>query len=98
MLKILRRLRYLLHLNTRLFTTLNASLWRPWPVKDAGGVVTLVNENGRATFTLAERDHLATYSRTVSGVIATRGLDGLSEGCLLKLDDENISVDFVTPN
>ncbi len=85
-------------LNTSLYTTLNAFLWRPWPVQDPGRVVTLIDENGRATFTLAERDHFATYGRTVSGVIATRCLDGLSEGCLLKLADENISVDFVTPN
>src|SRR6185436_4220860 len=85
-------------LNTSLFTTLNAFLWQPWPVKDAGRVVTLIDENGRATFTLAERDHFAAYGRTVSGVIATRCLDGLSEGCRLKLEDENVSVDFVTPN
>ena len=85
-------------LNTSLFTTLNAFLWRPWPVKEPARVVTLIDENGRASFTLAERDHFATYSRTLSGVIATRCLDGLSEGCRLKLDDEGVSVDFVTPN
>jgi hypothetical protein len=85
-------------LNTSLFTTLNAFLWRPWPVKDPQRIVTLIDQNGRATFSLAERDYFAHYSHTVSGFIATRCLDGLSEGCLLKLDDADVRVDFVTPN
>src|SRR5262245_55413511 len=85
-------------LNTSLFTTLNAFLWRPWPVKDPDRIVTLVDQDGRATFSLAEREHFARYSKTLSGLIATRCLDGLSEGCLLTLDDRAVSVDFVTPN
>ena len=85
-------------LNTSLFTTLNAFLWRPWPVQDPDRVVTLVDQNGRATFSLAEREHFARYSKTLSGLVATRCLDGLSEGCLLKLDDADVRVDFVTPN
>ena len=85
-------------LNTSLFTTFSAFMWRPWPVKDPDRIVTLVDQNTRATFSLAERDHFARYSRTLSGFIATRCLDGLSEGCTLKLDDGDVSVDFVTPN
>lgn len=85
-------------LNTSLFTTINAFLWRPWPVRDVGRVVTLIDQNGRASFTLAERDYFARNSKTLSALIATRCLDGLSEGCMLKLDDEDIRVDFVTPN
>jgi predicted permease len=85
-------------LNTSLFTTFSAFMWRSWPVKDPDRMVTLVDQNTRATFSLAERDHFARYSRTVSGFIATRCLDGLSEGCTLKLDDADVSVDFVTPN
>jgi len=85
-------------LNTSLFTAFNGFMWRPWPVKDPARVVTLVDEKSRATFSLAEAEHMARYSRTMSGLIATRCLDGLSEGCTLKLDDADISVDFVTPN
>jgi predicted permease len=85
-------------LNTSLFTTFNAFMWRSWPVRDPHRIVTLVDQNTRATFSLAERDHFARYSRTLSGFIATRCLDGLSEGCSLKLDDADVSVDFVTPN
>lgn len=85
-------------LNTSLFTTFSAFMWRPWPVTDPDRIVTLVDQNTRATVSLAERDHFARYSRTLSGFIATRCLDGLSEGCTLKLDDADVSVDFVTPN
>jgi len=84
--------------NTSLFTTFNAFMWRTWPVNDPARLVTLVDQNSRATFSLAERDYFAHYSRTLSGLIATRCLDGLSEGCTLKLDDADVSVDFVTPN
>jgi hypothetical protein len=71
MLKLIRRLRYLLRrykaeeelrdigLNTSLFSTFDAFMWRPWPVKDPDRIVTVVDQYNRAAFSLAERDHFA---------------------------------------
>jgi hypothetical protein len=71
MLKLIRRLRYLLRrynaeeelrdigLNTSLFSTFDAFMWRPWPVKDPDRIVTVVDQYTRAAFSLTERDHFA---------------------------------------
>src|SRR5262245_9933865 len=83
-------------LNVGLFTAYDAFMWQPWPVADAARFVTMLDDRGRANFTLAEYDQFASHSRTLSGLVATRCLDGMSEGCSLDVDGQAISVDFVT--
>src|ERR1051326_532070 len=59
-------------INTSLFTIFNAMALRPWPVRDAGRVVTVYRglRTGSAGFGVAEIRYLAAHSRSLSGVIA----------------------------
>jgi predicted permease len=59
-------------LNASLFTVFHLIALRPWPVKDAGRVVS-VTEDGRG-FSLAEYRHLASNARLLAGLSAKQDL------------------------
>ncbi len=83
-------------LNASLFTTFESILLRPWPVKDPSRVVNIVNARSRPVFTLAEYGYFAAHARSFTGFFATRCIDGLSDGCTLKLDGGDLAATFVS--
>ena len=84
--------------NASLFAAFNATMWRPWPVADPARVVVAVDRSNRPTVTLAEYAELSRHARMFSGFIATRCIDGLSDGCTVSLDGRDARADFVTAN
>lgn len=83
-------------LNTSLFTVFNAVALRPWPVKDPGHVVNVLQTSARGVirdrgFSINEYRYLAEHSKTFGGLIAT------GEG-RLRVEEENVSCQSVTAN
>jgi predicted permease len=64
-------------LNTSLFTVFNAVALRPWPVKDAGRVVSVFSRSKTVVggFSLAEARYFDQRAKTFSGVMAMRQED-----------------------
>jgi predicted permease len=82
-------------LNTSLFTVFNAVAIRPWPVPDAGRVVTILELNNRHQpfgFPLEEFQYLRAHSQTFSGMLATLG------GPHVKIDDGKALSSWVSGN
>ena len=85
-------------LNASVFTAFNGILVRPWPVRDPGSVVTIADAATRSDFSLVEYRYLAEHARSFSGLIATRCIDGISEGCEIDLEGAPGRVQLVTGN
>jgi predicted permease len=84
--------------NVSLFTVFTALMNRPWPAADPARVVSVFDSAMRSGFSLAELRYFARNSRSFEGWIATRCIDGGSDGCRVALDDRTVAADFVTPN
>jgi len=91
-------------LNTSLFTTFNGVMWRPWPVPP-----TLARRDHRES---PRPGHscpgrvpvLRTATReSFSGLVATRCIEGIADGCTVRVDDPNLDgaplqAEFVSRN
>jgi putative ABC transport system permease protein len=85
-------------LNTSVFTAFNAIMFRPWPVADPATVFTIADAYTRSDFSIAEVRYVAEHSRTVSGIVGTRCITGLSEGCETDIDGQPGLIHMVTGN
>jgi macrolide transport system ATP-binding/permease protein len=85
-------------INTSLFTVFNAVALRPWPVRDPGRVVNIMNvlldgpkKGATAGFSLAAYRYLGEHTRALAGVVAMR-TDSV------KLDDRKLEMTYASGN
>jgi predicted permease len=80
-------------LNTSLFTVFHAVALRPWPVNEPSRLLTVL-----PGVSVAEYEYFTTHARSFSGLAAVRCLDGVRDGCALKLEDTDITANVVSGN
>jgi hypothetical protein len=80
--------------NTSLFSMFNAFALKPWSVRDPARVVTisLFDRNGGRDFGIAEYQHLAAHTQTMSGLVAMRNAEEV------KLADRPLQLTYVSGN
>jgi len=82
-----------LGLNTSLLTVFNAVALRPWPVDDPSRLLTVVPGTP-----LEEYEYFRAHARSFSGLATSRCIDGVVDGCEVKVNGQTILANVVSDN